>query len=217
MSRSLLLAISLASFVTSSAEAQAPSDSADFVVLRGSDTIVVEAFVRTAHELRGDLVKIAGEPQRTRYRASLMDDGSMPLIEFSVWNGLEEQSVASARQTGRVLFKGDSAAVDEADWAGGLKTHLFGTEPGALAYMNLSFAFMEQATRRAASLKSDSASVPFFNLGGGQTLDGTVTRLGTDSALVRLGSVGFRLRVDPEGRIMGGAVPSQGLLVTRTP
>jgi hypothetical protein len=59
--------------------------------------------------------------------------------------------------------------------------------------------------------------VPFFNLGGGQTLDGTVLRLTADSAAVRLGSVEFRLQIDPAGRIMGGAIPSQSLVVSRSP
>jgi hypothetical protein len=40
---------------------------------------------------------------------------------------------------------------------------------------------------------------------------------GTDSTLVRIGRVEFRLRVDPAGRILGGAIPSQSLMVTRTP
>jgi hypothetical protein len=57
--------------------------------------------------------------------------------------------------------------------------------------------------------------VPFFNLGGGQTLDATVARLGADSVTVAIGSVEFHLRVDPAGRVLGGTVPAQQLVAER--
>ena len=190
-------------------------DSAFFAVLKGTDTIAVETFAREGHELRGQLVKVAAGRERTIYRAALMDDASTPLVEFSVWKG-EDPPNSPARQLGRVIFKEDSAAVDEAD-SRGLRTIMFKTERGAITYLNLSFALLEQATRRAQTLKQDSVSVPFFNLGGGQTLDGKVLRLADDSAAVRLGSVEFRLHIDPAGRIMGGAIPSQSLVVSRSP
>jgi hypothetical protein len=161
------------------------------------------------------LVKVAAGRERTIYRAALMDDASTPLINFSVWKG-EDPPNSPARQMGRVIFKEDSAAVDEAD-SRGLRTIMFQSQRGAIVYLNLSFALLEQATRRARTLKQDSVAVPFFNLGGGQTLDGTVLRLTADSASVRLGSVEFRLQIDPAGRIMGGAVPSQSLVVSRSP
>ncbi len=188
-------------------------DSAFFAVLRGTDTIAVETFAREGHELRGQLVKVATGRERTRYRAALMDDASTPLVEFSVWKG-EDLPNSPARQTGRVIFKEDSAAVDEAD-SRGLRTLMFQTQRRAIAYLNLSFAFLEQATRRARTLNQDSVAVPFFNLGGGQTLDGTVLRLTDDSAAVRLGTVEFRLQIDSAGRIMGGTIPSQSLVVSR--
>lgn len=190
-------------------------DSAFFAVLKGSDTIAVETFAREGHELRGQLVKVAAGRERTIYRAALMDDASTPLVEFSVWKG-EDAPNSPARQQGRVIFKEDSAAVDEAD-SRGLRTIMFKTERGAITYLNLSFALLEQATRRARTLRQDSVSVPFFNLGGGQTLDGNVLRLTDDSTAVRLGAVEFRLQVDPAGRIMGGAIPSQSLVVSRSP
>ena len=210
---SVLVAALLAPTITRAQTAQI--DSAFFAVLKGTDTIAVETFAREGHELRGQLVKVAAGRERTRYRAALMDDASTPLVEFSVWKG-EDPPNSPARQQGRVIFKEDSAAVDEAD-SRGLRTIMFKTERGAITYLNLSFALLEQATRRASTLKQDSVSVPFFNLGGGQTLDGKVLRLSDDSAAVRLGAVEFRLQIDPAGRIMGGAVPSQSLVVSRSP
>ena len=62
---------------------------------------------------------------------------------------------------------------------------------------------------------TDSVPMPFFNLSGGQTVVGSVRRLGTDSALVVLGTVEFRLQVDGQGRILGGTLPAQGLRIIR--
>jgi hypothetical protein len=113
-------------------------DSAFFAVLKGTDTIAVETFAREGHELRGQLVKVAAGRERTIYRAALMDDASTPLIDFSVWKG-EDPPNSPARQLGRVIFKEDSAAVDEAD-SRGLRTIMFHTQRGAIVYLNLSFA-----------------------------------------------------------------------------
>ena len=135
-------------------------DSAFFAVLKGTDTIAVETFAREGHELRGQLVKVAAGRERTIYRAALMDDASTPLIDFSVWKG-EDPPNSPARQLGRVIFKEDSAAVDEAD-SRGLRTIMFHTQRGAIVYLNLSFALLEQATRRARTLQQDSVAVPFL-------------------------------------------------------
>ena len=51
-------------------------------------------------------------------------------------------------QRARVIFKEDSAAVD-AVGGEGLQTRLFATMRGAVPYLNLSFALLEQAVRRA--------------------------------------------------------------------
>jgi hypothetical protein len=209
----VVLALSLAGLAGIPGAARAQTDSALFAVLRGTDTIAVENFAREGHELRGQLVKVVAGRERTRYRAALLDDASAPLVEYRVWKG-EDGLESPARQTGRVIFKEDSAVVDEAD-SKGLRTVMFQTELGAIPYLNLSFAFLEQAIRRAFASRQDSVSVPFFNLGGGQTVDGTVLRVGADSATVRIGSVEFRLQVDSTGRILGGTVPSQNLLVMR--
>ena len=51
-------------------------------------------------------------------------------------------------QRARVIFKEDSAAVDDVS-SDGMQTRVFGTERGAVPYLNLSFALLEQAVRRA--------------------------------------------------------------------
>ncbi len=187
-----------------------------FTITRGADTVAQEQFTRVPGELSAHLIRLAGASARERvhYKAVLLPDASAPLIEVSVWRADDPEDVP-ARQTARVIFKDDSVAVDQADRWSGVKTLVMPTTKAAIAYLNLSVALLEQATRRVEWSKTDSLAVPFFNLGGGQTVTGMVSRIGTDSAAVRIGSVEFRLNVDGDGRILGGAVPSQGLRITR--
>jgi hypothetical protein len=188
-----------------------------FTVLHGKDTVAVERFSREDVTLIGSLVRRSNGAvlDRVHYQATLVDDQSAPLIELSAWRG-EDPENSPARQTARLIFRNDSVAVDDASRDNGVVTRILPTARGALPYLNLSAAFLEQATRRAAGPRSDSLAMPFFNLGGGQTVTGTVRRIRGDSAAIRLGAVEFRLRVDTTGRILGGTVPSQGLTIVRT-
>lgn len=191
-------------------------EAAGFTVLQRGDTVAVERFSLERYALAGSLTRSArGDArERVRYRVTLLDDGSAPLLELSAWRA-DDPEESPARQTTRVIFKDDSVAVDEANRWTGVWTMVFPTSVAAVPYLNLSIAFLEQATRRAATADRDSLAVPFFNLGGGQTVTGTVRRLGADSTLVQIGAVEFRLRVDPQGRILGGGLPAQGLVISR--
>ncbi len=197
--------------------ALAAQESGGFTILHGADTIAVESFTRQDVELRGRLLRGVGAArERVQYRATLVDDGSAPLVELSAWRG-DDPDGAPARQTARVIFKDDSVAVDDASRTAGVMTRVLPTQRAAIPYLNLSTAWLEQVTRRLLASPGDSLAVPFFNLGGGQTVTGTARRYATDSATIRLGSVEFRFKVDPQGRILGGAVPAQGLLIQRVP
>lgn len=199
------------------AAAQAAATAADgFAVLRGGDTVAVESFTREPVELSGTLLRgtSAGTGDRVKYHAVLVEDESAPLVELSAWRR-DDPERSSARQTSRIIFKDDSVAVDDMTGSG-LRTVVLPTERAAIPYLNLSIAFLELATRRAAaSAAADSVRMPFFNLSGGQTVVGSVRRLGSDSALVSLGTVEFRLKVDAHGRILGGTLPAQGLRIIR--
>jgi non-ribosomal peptide synthetase component E (peptide arylation enzyme) len=116
-------------------------------------------------------------------------------------------------QRARVIFKEDSVAVDEVSDAG-LMTRIFGTERGAMPYLNLSFALLEQAVRRSRTMPATD-KIAFFNLGGGQTKSAKISPLGTDSLNLDLGDVEFHLRVDAAGRVLGGRIPKQNVVVER--
>jgi hypothetical protein len=200
------------------AQTAAP-DSGVFILRHAGDTVATERFVRTATTLRGTLAIRGGNGSLEGYEAVVAPDASVAMIEVTVRQAKDSAAAsgpASGRvvQRARVIFKEDSAAVDDVG-SRGLQTRVFGTERGVVPYLNLSFALLEQAVRRARAVTPEASRVAFFNLGGGQTLDAKVARVGTDSVTLALGNVEFRLRVDSAGRILGGAIPSQQLVADR--
>jgi hypothetical protein len=193
----------------------AKADSGTFVVRRAGDTVAVEQFARTATSLQGTIALRNAKSTSQAYQAVVAPDASVPLIQVTVREDLDSGRVkGKVVQRARVIFKEDSAAVDDVT-GNGLQTRVFRTERGAVPYLNLSFALLEQAVRRSRAISPALTQVPFFNLGGGQTLDARVSALGGDSLSVAIGSVEFHLRVDPAGRVLGGSIPAQQVVVER--
>ncbi|HET6778476.1 MAG TPA: hypothetical protein VFH26_06285 [Gemmatimonadales bacterium] len=196
------------------AAAQAAPDSGGFIVRRGPDTVATERFTRTATRLEGTLALRNPKQTSERYSAVIAPDATLPLIEVTVREGADSGGAkAKIVQRARVIFKEDSAAVDEMGNAG-IQTRVFGTESGAVPYLNLSFALLEQAVRRARAVNGGS-QVAFFNLGGGQTLLARLSPLGVDSLRLDIGDTRMHLRVDSNGRLIGGRIPVQDLVVER--
>ncbi len=216
----LLLAALVVSGVLSAqaASAQAAStDSGTFVVRRGRDTVAVETFARTGTSLAGTLAIHDQENIAQRWRAVIAPDATLPLIEVTVVEDREQGQVkGKTRQQARIIFKDDSVAVDDVN-GNGLQTRLFATRKGAVPYLNLSFALLEQAIRRARASGTGSAAgeVAFFNLGGGQTVDAHLRPAAGDSLSLAIGTIDFRLRMDASGRIIGGGIPAQNVTVER--
>jgi hypothetical protein len=194
--------------------AQSASDSGSFLVRRGRDTVATERFIRTATKLEGTLRIRNTKGTSEHYAAVLAPDASVPLIEVTVQEGTDSGSTRPRIvQRARVIFKEDSAAVDEIG-RGGLVTRVMGTESGAIPYLNLSFALIEQAVRRAR-VANQGSSVPFFNLGGGQTLVARLSPLSADSMRMDIGDTRYDLRVNADGRLIGARIPTQNVVVDR--
>jgi len=192
-----------------------PSDSGTFVIRRAADTVATERFARTATTLEGTLALRNTKGTSQVYHAVVAPDASVALIEVTVRERADTtQSKPRIVQRARVIFKEDSAAVDDVT-NHGLQTRVFGTERGAVPYLNLSFALIEQAIRRSRASDPGGGQVPFFNLGGGQTVDGKLSPLGADSLALAIGSVEFHLRVDSSGRVLGARIPAQQVVVDR--
>ena len=200
--------------VPAALSAQASADSGSFVMRHAGDTVAIERFSRTGIKLEGTLSLRNPKKTSEHYSAVIAPDATLPLIEVTVRQGADSGPVkAKIVQRARVIFKEDSAAVDEVGDAG-LVTRVFGTEEGAIPYLNLSFALLEQAVRRGR-MTPGASHLAFFNLGGGQTLDANVSKLCADSLTMMIGNVEFRLRVDSSGRVLGGAIPAQQLVAER--
>ena len=200
--------------VPAALSAQASADSGSFVMRHAGDTVAIERFSRTGIKLEGTLSLRNPKKTSEHYSAVIAPDATLPLIEVTVRQGADSGPLkAKIVQRARVIFKEDSAAVDEVGDAG-LVTRVFGTEEGAIPYLNLSFALLEQAVRRGR-MTPGASHVAFFNLGGGQTVSARMSLLGSDSLRLDIGDIRFHLRVDREGRVLGGRVPSQNLVVER--
>jgi hypothetical protein len=218
----LLSALLLAGLAAPSLEAQAaaktviaPGDSGSFVIRHASDTVATEQFVRSQTTIEGTLAVRNAKATAQTYKAVVAPDASVALIEVTVRENADSGRVKGRTvQQARIIFKGDSASVDDIT-NHGLQTRVFGTERGAVPYLNLSFALLEQAIRRSRVGQGDG-KVPLFNLGGGQTLDGRVSPLGTDSLTLAIGNVEYHVRVDGTGRLLGARIPSQNVVVERT-
>ena len=210
--RPIRLAIAVIVFAPALARAQAVSDSGTFVVRHARDTVATERFSRSATKIEGTVALRNAKHTSQRWSAVVAPDATLPLIEVTIREGSDSGGQAArVVQRARVIFKEDSVAVD-AIGGDGLQTRLFATERGAVPYLNLSFALLEQAVRRVRA-SPDSSRVAFFNLGGGQTATATVSRLSPDSLRLAIGKVEYRLRVDQVGRVLGGRIPSQDVVV----
>jgi hypothetical protein len=211
------LAWTLAALILTPASlaAQAAADSGTFVVRHSGDTVATERFSRTQTSLQGTLALRNAKRTSQRYNAVVAPDATLPLIEVTVREDADSGRVKSKIvQRARVIFKNDSAAVDDVT-GNGMVTQIFGTRPGAVPYLNLSFALLEQAIRRARTQTDGLREVAFFNLGGGQTVSGKVSRLDSDSLALDIGRVVYHLRVDPSGRLLGGRIPAQDVVAER--
>ena len=212
--RTTRFTLALTLFAPALAAAQAVSDSGTFAILHAGDTVATEQFSRTATQLVGTLAIRNAKSTSQRWEAVLAPDGTVPLIQVTVREGKDSgERAARVVQRARVIFKEDSVAVDEVGGSG-VQTRLFATQRGAVPYLNLSFALLEQTVRRTRA-QSSAMQVALFNLGGGQTLVARLSPLGNDSLSMDIGPVQLRLRVDPVGRVLGAWIPAQGVIVER--
>ncbi len=204
----------LASLLVLTADLPAQTDDM-LVVTSGADTIAVERVRRTASRLDGELV-VRNMKARISYVARLAGVGRVVQME-SVFRQADAGPAGKPLQSATLNFLGDSVIIEMGAPGAPATTQRLATKTGAFPYINPSFAMLEPLIVTARAAGGDSVSLPMFFLAGGQTLDVAVRKRGPDSVKVTFapGQDAF-LKVDAEGRILGGEVPSQKLVVTRT-
>jgi hypothetical protein len=189
----------------------ATSRGGGFLLVRGSDTVIVERFARTAGVLEGRVLAQKRVP--LTYRAVLRPDATVERLEVRVLQpGAPED--APPRQTATLVFAGDSATA-ETRTGDSTRVERIATQRGALPYHPQipMLALLEQIVRRGRAIGGGSARVPVFLMGaGGRTVEATVEFRGADSARVTLGTIDAALRVDREGAILGGRAQGEQVI-----
>jgi len=194
----------------SSGQVQETIDRGTFVARRGTDTLAVERFSRTADTLRGSL-RVYGEPRRLDYVAILGPNNtvrSLLVAVFEVGGGAPEALL----QRARAAVLGDTVVVQRSTGVTRIAT-----APNAVPMFAFGFALMEVFTRRARA-NGGSVNVPFVPISGrGMSLDVPVRAIGTDSLVVTIQGAATRFRIDAIGRILGGTDGENTLIVRLGP
>jgi cyclophilin family peptidyl-prolyl cis-trans isomerase/pimeloyl-ACP methyl ester carboxylesterase len=197
---------------------QQEADRGAILLRRAADTLVVDRFIRTADTLKGS-VQVKGQP-RIDYFALLGPNETVRSLTIAIYAAGAAADAAPAQRV-RTMMHGDTAVVETP--AG---TQRIATRAGAVPSFNNALAISELFTRRAR-LAGGVASIPYFSLSGGVTIDVQVRPLSADSVTVTIAQQVERLRIDPAGRILGGIIAgpnfefvrqgpeaAQGLVVT---
>jgi len=183
-----------------------------YVLTRGSDTIVVERITRGRSSINGDIT-MRGQARMT-FVADLGPGPSVPMLSFKVWASGASIDTPPL-QSGALSFTADSAVM--AVNVGGTERRMArSVTKNPLPLLNNEFALMDLAIQRARAQHVTSATVPMFALSGaGVQIDVTIEFVGADSAVFRVAGQESRLRIDANGTIVGGVIPSQNIILTR--
>jgi hypothetical protein len=192
--------------------APAPVPQSAYVLTRGSDTIVVERVTRGRSSIMGDIT-MRGQARMT-FIAQTAAGPRVPELSFKVWASGASIDTPPL-QSGTLSFTADSAAM--AVNVGGAERRMArAVTKDPLPLLNNEFALIELAVQRARAQHATSATVPMFALSGaGVQMDVTIEFVGADSAVFRVAGQESRLRIDANGLISGGVIPSQNIVLTR--
>lgn len=211
MKTTLFLAVGL----TLAAGVQAHAQTAEpytFRMLLNGDTVTSEVVQRTVTRVDVDMIdKTVGA--RYQFGLTLAPDGRVLAMQnaFSPLTNadgppLQRATLQFAPDTVVVTISGNVNAVQR-----------LATRPGAMPYVNPSFALIEQITRRARAMGGAADTVPMFMVAGGQTIPVVVERVGADSMVIHIGAAVVRAAVGAGGALLGAVIPSQHVVVIRMP
>jgi uncharacterized protein len=205
--RSAAGALALALPLSLSLGAQQAPERAGFYLLSGTDTLFAERSARTATELNGDFTDVK-RGSHIAYVATLSPSGLITRLDTRVFT----TSGDTVGRKATLLFDGDSVRTDLG--AGPARIQ---SATNALAMLNASPAFMEQALLHARAIAAGKSSVTFlvFIVQASQTTPLTVTFPSADSATVEFANVTLRFAISPSTRLMGGVVAAQHLTILR--
>jgi len=184
---------------------------ATFVTTQGGDTLAVERVTRTNARVESDLA-VRGQGVQLRFSFALDSQALVSSMEIAA-RPVGANVDAPPAQAGTLVFRGDSVIAEMT--APSPSTQRFAPGAGALPFVNLSMAVVEQLIRRTRIIGGPRVQVPLFVVAGGQVLTAVVTWSGPDTAVIAVSGVDLRAAVSPDGRLLGAVVPSQGVRFTR--
>lgn len=182
------------------AQAPAPSGTTAFLLVQGTDTLVVERVTRGERAVQASIA-VRGQA-RIDLRLTLGPDQLIPSATFVAF-GPNAPADATPLQRGALTLRPDSAIlVIEA--GGSSRTLRVATRPGALPILNNDFVVVEQAIRLAQARGVRSLTLPLFALANASTIDATLELVGADSARFSVAGSVTTVSIDASGRITGG-------------
>jgi len=187
----------------------APEERGKFILLRNTDTVVVERYTRAGESLTGEMV-IPGQTRIT-YAASMNSD--MTVREMRVARYDLTAADTGARDRATMRFVGDSVILEPV----GVPAIRAAVPRGTLPYINPSPVFMELALRRARMIGGASVGIPILSVGSpsAETAMMTITYPSAGLANASIAGVSLDFSLDAQGRLVGGSVASQGVTIER--
>jgi dienelactone hydrolase len=197
----------LASVIPVLCAAQGAPEHASFALLLRGDTIFDERVTRTPTEMHGAFRdKMRGG--RVDYTATLDAKGLITRLDARTFRTAAD--TFGERATFVVTPDSVTGAINGAAPS---RMHIDGN---ALLLVNPAVAFIEQLVVHARALGRDTVSFPIYIFGAPQQpMSAQVARIGADSVVVAYAGVVMRLAVTRTGRIRGGFIPLQGIVIAR--
>lgn len=186
-------------------------------LVRGTDTLMAERIVRSAGALVGQFRTQGGAV--VSYVAVLDDSARITQLDIAATPRGARPSFARLRFAGDTLIAINTSDSTKLGAEGA--TARLGAAHDAILQINPSVAFMDQIVRRARMLSRAGAAspvtVPLLFTQGGVQVNASVTWVGSDSALLTVAATQTRFAIAPDGGVLGGTIPSQGIAIVRGP
>ena len=176
------------------------------MVTHAADTVLVERFTRTTDSVSGS-VAFKAQP-RIDYAVALgAGDAVRSLLMTIVKVGAKPDDPPIQRIL--TTMQGDSATISM-----GPNSTRIGTKAGAVPAFGNCWAIFELFTRRARAT-GGSGDYSYLTMSGATTIPLTVRPVGADSMVMTVAGQEMRYAVDAVGRITGGRIDAQNVIVTR--
>ena len=191
----------------------ATAEAGGFVLKQGETTVASERYLRTDHELDVDMA--LPNAIRATYTAQLRSDASVARVDvrqYAPGAGASDPPM----MTSSGVFQGDTVVLSRT-MRDSTETARRATVRGVIPYINPSPSAMEQIVRRAKAIGGSRTEVSIWiPSAGGQNATAIVEWTEPGSAELTVSGTRILLRVDAQGRILGGSIPAQGLTLVRT-